>query len=312
MIAWLILPLNSFLCALCCVSPVRADTTEDLLNIYGMTLGGPIADEVQAQIESIEDEIERANAMKRAVEEYNRSQRNLLQVGRDELDSLYKSAEEKINENIEVEEQIENGVLDMDIDSLIALDIQYKKNESTINEYLRAIDYHTIDYKQRNYDYDIAGLQSSLETQQVLYAEALDAYDLGDVENVQFPINVEKHVNSPYGTRIDPIEKNTMRFHAGTDYRCMTGTEVHALFNGVVSNCGWSDTIGYFVILQHGDNVKTLQCHLSEILVEKGQEVNQYDVIALSGGTGTRCTGPHLHLALYLNGTTYDVDQLWN
>ena len=60
-----------------------------------------------------------------------------------------------------------------------------------------------------------------------------------------------------------------------------------------------------------GDNIKYFICHCSEIYVTVGQQVNQYDIIASSGNTGSRTTGPHLHLALYINGVTYDVSKLF-
>lgn len=80
-------------------------------------------------------------------------------------------------------------------------------------------------------------------------------------------------------------------------------TDITALFNGTIETVGSSDDIGYYVIINHGKGIKTLYGHLDHYSVEEGQQVKQYDVIASSGNSGNRSTGPHLHLGLYINGT---------
>ena len=52
------------------------------------------------------------------------------------------------------------------------------------------------------------------------------------------------------------------------------------------------------VVLSHGSDTETRYAHLSEILVQDGQEVKQGTVIGLVGSTGLS-TGPHLHLELW-------------
>jgi murein DD-endopeptidase MepM/ murein hydrolase activator NlpD len=87
---------------------------------------------------------------------------------------------------------------------------------------------------------------------------------------------------------------------------------VRALFDGKVIDVGYSQSSGNYITIQSSDKIKYFICHLNESLVEKGDYVNQYDVIALSGATGNKCTGPTLHLALFINGATYDVTKLFS
>ena len=49
--------------------------------------------------------------------------------------------------------------------------------------------------------------------------------------------------------------------------------------------------------------------HLSEILVKKGDVLNQSDLIGKVGSTG-RVTGPHLHWTVYLNEIRINPESL--
>ncbi len=103
-------------------------------------------------------------------------------------------------------------------------------------------------------------------------------------------------ISSPFGVRADPFTKQR-RFHNGVDYDVPMGTNVWAAASGLVVYAGRQGGYGNQVVLDHGDGVRTHYSHLSRILVEAGQTVNEGDVIAYSGSTG-RSTGPHLHFAV--------------
>ena len=59
---------------------------------------------------------------------------------------------------------------------------------------------------------------------------------------------------------------------------------------------------GYVVYIDHEDGRQTRYAHLSRVLVEVGETVEQGERIALSGNTGVS-TGPHLHFEILINGT---------
>ena len=293
------------------VLKVNADTTEDLLNVYGLTLGGPVKSEIEKQMELLEKELLSMQTQGAQTEEYNAVLKEYISKREDFIDGVLNDISVYQNRNTKISDVISRSVLDADIKTLTTLDSQYKSNESSINELLSTMNEYKIDYSYKSISTDISGVESKLSEARSLYVESIDAFDLGKVRNIDYVLDGERYINSPYGYRIDPLDKSVVRFHAGTDYRASTGAPIHALFNGEVISSGWSNSIGYFVTVQSGENIKYLVCHCSELNVEDGDIVRQGDVIAYVGGTGTRCTGPHLHLALYLNGVTYDVDQLF-
>jgi murein DD-endopeptidase MepM/ murein hydrolase activator NlpD len=290
---------------------VYADNTEDLLNVYGLTLGGPVTSDIEDEINSIENDLQSMQAQQTMNEQYNAIMEEYIAKREEELNDVLDSISVYKTKNDAIASEISSDVLTADINTLLQLDGSYKSNVSNMNSLLSVVNDYKLNYSYKSIESDLSSVEQQLEDAKALYVEAMDAYDLGDVKNIQWILPNDKYVTSTYGYRVDPLNHNEVRFHAGTDYRAAVGTKVGALFNGTVSSCGWSDTIGYFVTVECGDNVKYLVCHLSEIKVKEGQEVKQYQTIALSGGTGSRCTGPHLHLALYLDGVTYGVDELF-
>ena len=111
---------------------------------------------------------------------------------------------------------------------------------------------------------------------------------------------VDGTVTSEFGYRIHPITKNKS-FHTGIDIAVPEGTAVSASYNGTVTETGYTYGKGNYVLIEHSENLQTLYCHLSEILVSEGVSLLAGETLGLVGSTGMS-TGPHLHFELRVGG----------
>lgn len=62
---------------------------------------------------------------------------------------------------------------------------------------------------------------------------------------------------------------------------------------------------GKTVLIDHGQGLISMFCHLSDINVVKGQKIQQGEILGKVGKTG-RVTGPHLHWGMSLNNARVD------
>jgi len=88
-------------------------------------------------------------------------------------------------------------------------------------------------------------------------------------------------------------------YHSGLDIAGSTGTPFVAPASGKVTLATSRpySLEGYLLIIDHGDGLNSAFLHLSEILVDEGEFVEQGQLIGRIGSSG-RATGPHLHWSI--------------
>ena len=107
-------------------------------------------------------------------------------------------------------------------------------------------------------------------------------------------------VNSEYGSRQSPWNEGR-EFHSGIDIRAERGTPIYAPAAGTVIHAGGAHDYGTAIILDHGQDIRTLYGHLSKLNVQPGQRVVRGTLIGYTGNTG-RSSGPHLHYEIMVKG----------
>lgn len=124
-------------------------------------------------------------------------------------------------------------------------------------------------------------------------------------------------VTSPFGNRRDPMDHSKTQFHKGIDISCRNETLLATENNGKVvgvnhnANTGGGKSVTIEYNREDGSKYQTTYMHMSNIDVKVGDMVNAGDKIGVSGNTGTRTTGPHLHFevkTVAADGTKRNID----
>lgn len=124
-------------------------------------------------------------------------------------------------------------------------------------------------------------------------------------------------VTSPFGMRDDPVNPGREQMHKGIDIRCdnepLLATEDNGKVVAVNENTGTAGGKSVTVEYERGDGTKiqVYLAHLSSINVKTGDTVNAGQQLGVTGNTGIRTTGPHLHFGVKqvsTDGSVRDMD----
>lgn len=137
--------------------------------------------------------------------------------------------------------------------------------------------------------------------------------------NYSFPVKRDEFmlVTSQFGLRTDPMDSSKQQMHKGIDIQTklddVLATENQGKVVAINQNAhtagGKSVTLEYQ--RENGDKCQISYLHLSSIDVKVGDEVKAGQKIGISGNTGTRTTGEHLHFGvkqITADGTSRDID----
>ena len=124
-------------------------------------------------------------------------------------------------------------------------------------------------------------------------------------------------ITSPFGMRQDPMDKSKQQIHKGIDIRAKHDDVLATENDGKVvavnhnTNTGGGKSVTVEYARTDGSKVQTTYMHLASISVKGGDEVKAGQKLGVSGNTGTRTTGEHLHFGvknISADGKVRDVD----
>lgn len=122
-------------------------------------------------------------------------------------------------------------------------------------------------------------------------------------------------VTSPYGPRKDPMDRTKTQIHHGIDIKTNSDAVLATENNGTIvavnhnTNTGSGKSVTVEYSRADGSATRIQYMHLSQINVQKGDSVNAGQKLGVSGNTGSRTTGEHLHLGVI--NVSADRKQQW-
>lgn len=147
----------------------------------------------------------------------------------------------------------------------------------------------------------VDSIQANLLQQETESVDSKQKQWISSYSSITYPLKSIK-VTSPYGYRRDPFT-GKLSWHNGLDLRAKN-EPAYAMMDGIVEKVGYDNRSGNYVTLRHG-NYHVSYCHLSSIIVRKGERVFPGIIVGVTGNTG-RSTGSHLHLTCKKDGKSFN------
>ena len=193
---------------------------------------------------------------------------------------------------VEEEEANINALIKQKEDQILSVTSDISTKEAAIKEYEEMI-------AQENAE--IAALEKAVAEEKArLEAENAKArvYNGG---MFAWPCPGYQRISDEDGNRMHPI-LGIEKFHNGLDMAAPGGTAILAAYDGDVVGAAYNNSMGNYIMIDHGSGLYTIYMHCSALYVSKGQSVTKGQKIAAVGSTG-RSTGNHLHFSVRQNGS---------
>lgn len=153
----------------------------------------------------------------------------------------------------------------------------------------------------------VDSIQANLLQQETDSVDNKQEQWISSYPSITYPLKSIK-VTSPYGYRRDHFT-GKLSWHNGLDLRAKN-EPAYAMMDGIVEKVGYDNRSGNYVTLRHG-KFYISYCHLSSIIVRKGESVFPGIIVGVTGNTG-RSTGYHLHLTCKKDGKSINPAILFN
>ena len=153
----------------------------------------------------------------------------------------------------------------------------------------------------------VDSIQANLLQQETDSKDSKQKQWISSYPSITYPLKSIK-VTSPYGYRCDPFT-GKQSWHNGLDLRAKN-EPAYAMMDGIVEKVGYDNRSGNYVTLRHV-NYHVSYCHLSSVIVDKGERVFSGTIIGITGNSG-RSTCSHLHLTCKKDGKSINPTILFS
>lgn len=132
--------------------------------------------------------------------------------------------------------------------------------------------------------------------------------------SIRWPFPTMVPLSSTFGYRAAPCA-SCSSYHEGIDMLGGYGNRIGAIAAGTVRISGIDPNYGQYVVIDHiinGQHLSSLYAHMiyGSSPLHVGEHVPVGAMVGLLGSTGDS-TGPHLHLSILINGTTFIDPLAW-
>ena len=243
--------------------------------------------EIGIQIDNKEDEINRAQEEERE------------RLAKELQEKMMREAAEKVSKQQEQETQPASSYDDKWEDEDQGYD-NPSENDEDISEYEDDdnTDDNNVEYEEDSYENDTDIDEDDTD-------EENNTSSSSEEEDDEFiwPCNA-RYITSDFGYRDAPTAGATS-YHRGIDIGASYGDSAWAAAGGIVETTEYNSAMGNYVVIDHGNGIRTYYEHLDSFSVNEGEYVSQGDKIGVVGSTGI-ATGPHLHFGVNVYGDYTD------